>query len=83
MDNDGNPQICDFGLVSIYLEEGNSGMMTTSPYTGTDRYMAYELLHDQEVIAPTTRSDIFALGCIGLEVGILLSVRDQCDNDMH
>ncbi|KIM30235.1 hypothetical protein M408DRAFT_328291 [Serendipita vermifera MAFF 305830] len=67
IDDQGNPQICDFGLVSIYLEEGSSGMTTTSPYTGTDRYLAYELLHDQETIEPTLASDIFALGCIGLE----------------
>ena len=45
-------------------------MTTTSPYTGTDRYMAYELLHGQETVAPTTWSDIFALGCIGLEVPV-------------
>lgn len=67
IDDHGNPQICDFGLISIFLEEGNSGMTTTSPHTGTDRYLAYELLHDQETIVPTTASDIFALGCIGLE----------------
>lgn len=42
-------------------------MTTTSPFTGTDRYLAYELLHDHEHILPTTASDIFALGCVGLE----------------
>lgn len=67
IDDHGKPQICDFGLISIYLEEGNSGMTTTSPHTGTDRYLAYELLQDHETVAPTTASDIFALGCIGLE----------------
>ncbi|KIM30240.1 hypothetical protein M408DRAFT_22263 [Serendipita vermifera MAFF 305830] len=70
IDDDGIPQICDFGLISIILEEGTSGMTTTSPFTGTDRYLAYELLHDHEHILPTTASDIFALGCVGLEVVI-------------
>jgi len=72
IDNGGIPQICDFGLVSIFLEEGSSGMTTTSPHTGTDRYLAYELLIDSEDVAPTTASDIFALGCIGLEVRSVL-----------
>lgn len=67
IDDDGTPQICDFGLISIILEEETSGMTTTSPFTGTDRYLAYELLHDREQILPTISSDIFALGCIGLE----------------
>jgi hypothetical protein len=42
-------------------------MTTTSPHTGTDRYLAYELL-EAEAVPPTTASDIHALGCIGLEV---------------
>ena len=50
-------------------------MTTTSPYTGTDRYLAYELLHDQEMVVPTKASDIFALGCIGLEVRHVLGKR--------
>jgi hypothetical protein len=42
-------------------------MTTTSPHTGTDRYLAYELL-EAEAVPPTKASDIHALGCIGLEV---------------
>jgi len=61
-------QICDFGLAKILLEEEGTGMTTTSPYTGTDRYLAYELILGGETVAPTTASDMFALGCIGLEV---------------
>ncbi|KIM20330.1 hypothetical protein M408DRAFT_30439 [Serendipita vermifera MAFF 305830] len=68
IDDYGNPQICDFGLISIYLEESNSWMTTTRPHTGTARYLAYELLRDSETVAPTTASDVFALGCIGLEL---------------
>jgi serine/threonine protein kinase len=73
------PQICDFGLVSIFLEEGSSGMTTTSPHTGTDRYLAYELVLDEEQAGPTMASDIFALGGIGLEVFILLNFSLQND----
>lgn len=43
-------------------------MTTISAHTGTDRYLAYELVLGGETAAPTTASDIFALGCIGLEV---------------
>lgn len=68
------PQICDFGLVSIFLDEGSSGMTTSSPHTGTDRYLAYELVVDDEQVRPTMASDIFALGGIGLEVCMILSL---------
>jgi serine/threonine protein kinase len=68
IDNNLRPQICDFGLISIFLEEGTSGMTTTSPHTGTDRYLAYELLLDGAT--PTVASDIFALGGVGLVVFI-------------
>jgi serine/threonine protein kinase len=68
IDDEGKPQLCDFGLISIFLEEGQSGMTTTSQHTGTDRYLAYELVRDGDTVIPTAFSDIFALGCIGLEV---------------
>jgi serine/threonine protein kinase len=68
IDNNNVPQLCDFGLISIYFEEGSTGMTTTSAYTGTDRYLAYELLLDADTALPTTASDIFALACVGLEV---------------
>jgi hypothetical protein len=67
IDDSGNAQICDFGLVRIYLEEGHSGMTTTSAHTGTERYLAYELMSAEEDAIPTTASDIYATGCIGLE----------------
>ena len=68
IDNNNLPQLCDFGLVSIYFEEGSTGMTTTSAHTGTDRYLAYELLLNGDTTLPTTASDIFALACVGLEV---------------
>jgi serine/threonine protein kinase len=67
IDDSGNAQICDFGLMRIYLEEGSSGMTTTSAHTGTDRYLAYELVKEGENAIPTVASDIYATGCIGLE----------------
>jgi serine/threonine protein kinase len=70
IDDQGCPQICDFGLVSIFLEEGHSGMTTASQYGGTDRYLAYELVCGGDTVIPTVASDIFALGCIGLEVSL-------------
>jgi serine/threonine protein kinase len=71
VDNYGNPRICDFGLVRIILDEGAStGMTTTTEHTGTDRYLAIELLND-ETMLPTSSSDVHALGCLGLEVSFL------------
>lgn len=67
IDGDGNAQLCDFGLVRIYLEEGSTGLTTTSAHTGTDRYLAYELVMGKDNPSPTTSSDIYATGCIGLE----------------
>jgi serine/threonine protein kinase len=42
-------------------------MTTASPFCGTERYLAWELLLDDEDAVPTTASDIYATGCIGLE----------------
>jgi serine/threonine protein kinase len=66
IDDHGKAQLCDFGLVRVLLEEGNSGMTTTTAHTGTLRYLAYELLTAGEPV-PTMASDIYATGCIGLE----------------
>jgi serine/threonine protein kinase len=48
----------------------NTGMTTTTAHTGTTRYLAYELVQNMGVAKPTTASDIYALGCIGMEVSI-------------
>ena len=50
------------------MEQGHSGMTTTSAHTGTDRYLAYELVVSAGHAVPTAASDIYATGCIGLEV---------------
>ncbi|KAG8821831.1 hypothetical protein FRC17_009726 [Serendipita sp. 399] len=68
LDEKGNPQICDFGLARLILEEGSSGMTTTTAHTGTERYLAYELVASNDTVMPTVESDIHALGCIGLDV---------------
>ena len=43
-------------------------MTTTTHHTGTERYLAYELVIAGDEAIPTTASDIYAVGCIGLEV---------------
>jgi serine/threonine protein kinase len=42
--------------------------MTTSEHTGTPRYLAPELVMSEENVYPTTASDVYTLGCLGLEV---------------
>lgn len=66
--DDGTPKICDFGLVRIFLEEGGSGTTTTSEHTGTERFLAPELVTADEAVFPTLASDIYALGCLGFVV---------------
>jgi serine/threonine protein kinase len=68
IDDLGTPRICDFGLARVLLEEENTGMTTTSEHTGTTRYLARELVASEETVYPTTASDVYALGCLGLEV---------------
>jgi hypothetical protein len=43
-------------------------MTTTTHHTGTERYLSYELVLAGEDAIPTTASDVYAVGCIGLEV---------------
>ncbi|KIM23218.1 hypothetical protein M408DRAFT_332495 [Serendipita vermifera MAFF 305830] len=62
----GSAMLTDFGLVQIFLEEGSSGLTTTTDYTGTTRYLSPELLAVDDA-HPTTASDVYALGCLGLE----------------
>jgi serine/threonine protein kinase len=67
-------RICDFGLARVFLEEGNSGMTTTSEHTGTTRYLAPELVSSEDTVYPTAASDVYALGCLGLEVSSTVTV---------
>lgn len=70
IDDTGVAKICDFGLVRIILEEGESGMTTTSDHTGTDRYLSCELVTTRSATSLSAASDVYALGCIGLNVSI-------------
>lgn len=60
------PKLCDFGLCRIFHDEESTGMTTTSEHTGTERYLAPELVQSQAMY-PTTASDVYAVGCLGLE----------------
>jgi hypothetical protein len=64
--------------VRIFIDEGNSGMTTTTHHTGTERYLAYELVMAGDEAIPTTASDIHAVGCIGLEVCIPVTNTNRC-----
>jgi len=59
--------ICDFGPAQIFLEKGHTDMTTSSEHTGTARYLAPELVVETPTY-PTTASDVYALGCLGLKV---------------
>lgn len=71
IDDDGVAKICDFGLLRLVRDSAPTGMTTTSSHTGTTRYLSYELVSedDDEDPKPTTASDVWALACIGFEVG--------------
>ena len=67
MDQYGNAQICDYGLLSLIRQVGFAGEQAVSTsLTNTARYTAPELVKDEQ--SPTLASDIYALGCIGYEV---------------
>lgn len=67
IDDSGHPRICDFGLAQIFYDEPGSGMTTTTEHTGTERYLAPELLIEEADTRPTAASDVYAVGCLGLE----------------
>jgi serine/threonine protein kinase len=48
-------------------------MTTTTEHAGTERYLAPELVMADDGGRPTTASDVYALGCIGLEVRCALA----------
>lgn len=66
---EGVGQICDFGLTRLIQEEETTGLTTTTAHAGTARYLAYELVVNMgsPEALPTTATDIYALGCLGME----------------
>ncbi|KAG8791786.1 hypothetical protein FRC16_000285 [Serendipita sp. 398] len=69
IDSNGTAKLCDFGLIRV-VQEGDTGMATSTPHTGTARYLSHELVTDENA-TPTVASDSHALGCIGLEFAYL------------
>ncbi|PVG00589.1 kinase-like protein [Serendipita vermifera] len=67
LDENGRAKLCDFGLVRVLAEGQSIGLTTTTEHTGTDRYIAPEFLISEETTVPTTASDVYALGCLGLK----------------
>lgn len=64
MDANCNPQICDFGLAR-YKNDASNVFETTGNLFGTPGYMAPELERKTDT---SQEADIFALGCLMLEV---------------
>jgi serine/threonine protein kinase len=58
--------ICDFGLTKFLGDEHET--MTMSDFAGTVRYIAYELVKPEGSVISTKESDMYALGCVALEV---------------
>jgi hypothetical protein len=44
------------------------GATPTPVHTSTMRYLPYELIVAEDTVTPTKASDIYALGCLALEV---------------
>ena len=73
IDECGEARLCDFGLSSMIAEQSAELISVTSSVKGTCRFMAPELFASDDA-RPTTRSDIWAYGCVVLEVGIHLLI---------
>ncbi|KAG8937703.1 hypothetical protein FRC03_007920 [Tulasnella sp. 419] len=67
VDSAGCASVCDFGMSQSIDESKNmAGLTTTNAYLGgTERYMSPEIVEDKP---KTTASDIWALGCLILQV---------------
>ncbi|KZV89779.1 kinase-like protein, partial [Exidia glandulosa HHB12029] len=63
--DDGTARVCDFG-VSVMLEEHSTSTQQSS-IKGTCRWMAPELFDDDDA-RHTFQSDLWAFGCLILEV---------------
>ncbi|KAG8838573.1 hypothetical protein FRB91_007549, partial [Serendipita sp. 411] len=70
IDDEGKPRLCDFGLSRILAAQDLGCTTTTSDHTGTPRYLSYELVRG-DISYPDKGSDIFSVGCVGLEFTFL------------
>lgn len=70
IDDDGNAQLCDFGLAKV-LENVPTGLTTTTPPACTLRYAAPELVK-AEALLHTLKSDVWAWGGLVLAVSLVL-----------
>jgi serine/threonine protein kinase len=74
-------QLCDFGLVRLIHDQIPTdlptGLTTTTAHTGTVRYLSFELVDGDDVAKPTAASDIWALGCGGMEVSPRVLITTQ------
>lgn len=69
--DNGDACLCDFGLARVLKLGNEPSGFTTSHFGGSVRYMAPELCgEDNEDGPPRVNkfTDIYALGCVGLEV---------------
>ncbi|KAG8921857.1 hypothetical protein FRC02_012308 [Tulasnella sp. 418] len=66
VDNQGHVRIIDFGL-SRSLQEGPTGLTTSTGTSGTHRWMAPELLLNERSES-TVASDVYALTLLALEI---------------
>lgn len=71
---------CDFGLART-IDDIPSGLTTSRNATGTIRYLSPELL-EEESPYKTLRSDVWAWGCVFVEVRYIVLRRGRCpDSD--
>ncbi|PVF95321.1 kinase-like protein [Serendipita vermifera] len=72
VDDEVNARVCDFGLATIFSEE-MVGATPTPVHSSTMRYLPFELIVAEDTVTPTEASDIYALGCLALEIIFLTS----------
>ena len=84
IDAEGTPKIGDFGLVdsneSSEVDKSTfqglarhvaAQLNTTTVHYGTARYMALELLIPELKAPRTPSTDVYAMGCMGLDVSVI------------
>ncbi|KIM29312.1 hypothetical protein M408DRAFT_328957 [Serendipita vermifera MAFF 305830] len=80
VDNSGQARLCDLGCVRSV---NGRDLATSTPYTGTERYKAPELFISETNPRPVAslQGDIYALGCIHVEIVENIVPFGQVEND--